>query len=117
MVYCPDCKSEYVDGTTICADCGTELVPQLAEEVHLSEEEFSEVYSAEQLFEVEMIKANLDGAGIESFILNQKDRNYPSSGDLTVIKLYVKSKDADDALSFIQNLNNANNEVEGEEKA
>ena len=115
MVYCPDCKSEYVDGTSICADCGTKLVAQLAEEEHYTDEEFSEVYSAEQLFDVEMIKANLDGAGIESFILNQKDRNYPSSGDLTVIKLFVKSKDADDALAFIQNLNSANDKVKGDE--
>lgn len=33
MPWCPKCKIEYVEGKTICNDCGTELVEELPEEL------------------------------------------------------------------------------------
>ena len=32
MPYCPKCRAEYRDGFEKCADCGTELVEELAED-------------------------------------------------------------------------------------
>ena len=32
MLWCPNCKTEYRDGFSICADCGTTLVEKLPEE-------------------------------------------------------------------------------------
>ena len=32
MPWCPNCKTEYREGFTHCADCGAELVPTLPDE-------------------------------------------------------------------------------------
>ena len=32
MAWCPKCRNEYVEGITICADCGSELVETLPQE-------------------------------------------------------------------------------------
>ncbi len=106
MPYCPECKSEYEEGILKCSDCGAALVPQLEEEqeeVHFPDETYTLVYVSNQIIDVDMVKANLDGAGIESFILNQSDSNNLDATRQNA-KLFVKAEDAEDALSFIKNL-------------
>jgi hypothetical protein len=117
MPYCPECKSEYEEGILKCSDCGTDLVPQLdeeKEETHFPDGEYTLVYVSTQIIDVDMVKANLEGAGIESFVLNQSDSNNLDATRMNA-KLFVKAEDAKDALSFIQNLNEQPDITEEEE--
>ncbi|MBU0560371.1 MAG: DUF2007 domain-containing protein [Bacteroidetes bacterium] len=103
---CPNCESEYVDGIAECTDCGSELVS--AEEfegnlVHHSD--WVIVYTCSESFEADMLKANLEGAGIEVTILKQKDSSYPAVGGLAVIKVLVQKKDAETASEIITDIN------------
>jgi len=109
MPYCPNCKNEYIQGVAKCADCGTDLVENIPEEELslLPEEELEVVYTCTKLYEAEMLKSNLEGAGIDSFILAQEDTSFPTDGDLSVTKVLVKISDVKAAIEFIESFNNS----------
>lgn len=113
MPVCPNCEYEYIEGITFCPDCGVAL---LDDSQYLNPEEWTEenweiVYTSSDEIEVNMIKDNLESAGIKSVILSQKDRNYPAPGDFSVIKLLVRKENIQDAVNFIQKVKS-----EGESK-
>lgn len=116
MPVCPNCQYEYVEGVTICPDCGTHLVDEAIFEKpeEWTEENWEVVYTSNKDYEVEMLKDNLESAGIKTAILQQKDRNFPAPGDLAVIKLLVRREDLDSALGFIQKINSQDEEGEEE---
>ncbi|OGU36803.1 MAG: hypothetical protein A2068_08140 [Ignavibacteria bacterium GWB2_35_6b] len=103
---CPNCEYEYVEGVTECPDCGKQLIPKEEFEGNLSNpQDWVVVYTCPETYIAEMVKANLLGADIESIILTQKDSSYPvTSGNLAVVKLLVKKKEADEALEIINDI-------------
>lgn len=108
---CPKCEAEYVKGVTVCADCGTKLIPKEDYELNLvHHEDWKVIYSTDVIYEADMIKANLEGANIECIVLSQKDKNFPSAGDLSIIKILVKKEDSDDAMNIIEDINKEDNQ-------
>lgn len=118
MPFCPNCKYEYVEGIDKCPDCGAELVDELPPEIILNEADWVVVYTTSFEYEAEMLKGNLESAGISATILSQKDSSFPAPGDLSIIKLLVKKDDAESAVTFLnefkKNLESENQEDETE---
>ena len=110
MPYCPECKTEYREGIKICSDCEIELVDALPEDVLPDFEDLELIYTTDEYYKAEMIRSNLESAGIDVTILSQKDRNYPGVGNLSVIKLFVSNSDIDAALEYINSINESKNE-------
>ena len=104
MPVCPNCKYEYIEGIVICPDCNTPLVDsaELNKYPELSEEDWVLVYTSFSVIDVDMLKENLESAGIAASVLSQKDSSFPAPGDLSVVKLMVKKSDVQSALEFIQ---------------
>ncbi|HZW38845.1 MAG TPA: hypothetical protein VFF33_06055 [Ignavibacteriaceae bacterium] len=104
MPICPNCEYEYVEGVKVCPDCGYNLVPddEVVKAENWSEDNWEVVYTSTQEYEIEMLKDNLESAGIVATILSQKDRNFPAPGDFSMVKLLVQKQDVDAALTYIE---------------
>ncbi len=118
MPVCPNCEYEYVEGMTICPDCGIRLVD---DELFVQPEDWNEdnwqvVYTSGQEYDVEMLRDNLESAGIKTSILSQKDRNFPAPGDFSLVKLFVRKEDVQSALNFIEELKTEQGSEEDEEE-
>ena len=104
MPFCPNCNYEYVEGVTVCPDCGETLVEDIIKPEDWDEKDWEVVFTSSKEYEVEMLKNNLDGAGITSTILSQKDRNFPAVGDFAIVKLMVRKEDVPAALDYIEKI-------------
>jgi len=104
MPICPNCEYEYIEGITICPDCNTPLVDasELKKYPELSEEDWVLVYTTFNRIDAEMLRENLESADISATVLSQKDSSFPTPGDLSTIKLFVKKENVSEALEFIQ---------------
>lgn len=80
----------------------------------MKDENFKVIYTCEHMYEAELLKANLESAGIETFIMGQKDRNYPPIGGPAMIKVLVANENEQEALEYLNSLNN--DEIENDEE-
>ncbi|MDO5519847.1 MAG: hypothetical protein Q4G58_05075 [bacterium] len=99
MAWCPNCKTEYRDGVTKCADCGADLVDELKEEETICVATFEEKRLANK-FQEFLIYSEIEGSDI-SFDPNE---------DVFVVN--VTSSKADEAKKLFETFkaNEANNE-------
>lgn len=102
MPYCPNCNYEYLSGINICPDCNVSLVDSLPEETILLESDWHLIYISSYEYEANTLKGILESEGIIVNILSQRDSNFPAPGDLSVIKIFVKKEDFNEALALVE---------------
>ncbi|GAB1348741.1 hypothetical protein MASR1M107_09540 [Ignavibacteriales bacterium] len=102
MYQCPECGSIFESGVPVCPECGTVLENPTDGSVGFYTDEYIYIYSCFDMYEAEMIKANLESGGIETWIVNKKDSSYPGLGNLSSIMLYVKVEDSESAFEFLK---------------
>lgn len=104
---CPNCEYEYIESVTTCPDCGSELVSSEDFEGNLvHHSDWCVACSCGSNIEAEMMKTNLESAGIEALVLSQSDRSFPVDGNMTVVKVLVKKTDSDEAETIIDDIRN-----------
>lgn len=102
---CPKCEYEYVDAISVCPDCGAQLVTHEDYEGNLiTHKDWVIVHTTDENYKAEMYKANLEGAGIETHILNLSDRNFPTNAEFRYVKIVVRKTEAQRAIEIINDI-------------
>jgi hypothetical protein len=103
-MFCPICRTEYVEGVTECADCGVELVESLPEEESFDTEyiDHEPVLGTYNPGDVALLKSVLDSAGITYYF--DGDAVNPMRTYVEPAWLYVKSDQVEEARDLIDGL-------------
>jgi len=93
-----------------CPDCGTPLLDE-EEAAHLEkainelQSEWLHIYTTSTEIDARMIESFLVGAGIPTHVLLQIDTTRQFTiGGLAVVKIFVRSSDAEEALIIIRDI-------------
>jgi hypothetical protein len=70
-MFCPQCKSEYLDGIAECADCKVPLVATLPPEPDHSKGRYVRILSTYNAADIAIIKSMLDDAEIDYYLSNE----------------------------------------------
>ena len=93
-MFCPNCKAEYRDGFTMCADCNVPLVTSLDDNVektdpiqeHQNDDiTFVPVLSTYNLGDISLIRSLLDNEGIEYFLQGENTAYIRGYMDPTIL--------------------------------
>lgn len=113
MKICPDCGAEYENSAQICSDCNVELITKSEyEKLKREYSDWEEVFSSPHLYEAEMVKTNLESAGIDAVIFDQKDSSFPLGGELGEIKVLVPKDKVEEALLIIERIESKDDDEE-----
>ncbi len=109
-MFCPNCRAEYREGYTVCADCGVALIPELPPEPSKRPPEpetqsaLVTVYESYSLPNIAIAKSILEGAGIDFISRDELAEAYFVVGPVTI---QAASGDAERARELLAELDEA----------
>lgn len=107
---CPSCNTHYVNGMTLCPECRIALLEEeeaedLERAINNLQAEWVHIYTTNTEIDAEMLKDNLESAGIPTHVLLQIDTTRQFTiGGLAIAKIFVRSTDANDAIAIIRDI-------------
>jgi predicted amidophosphoribosyltransferase len=108
MPYCPKCRSEFVEGTSVCEDCGVSLLSGSppAVEPAISNEDLVEIWREQGEINAQMVKSLLEGSGIESMLSGEALRltHGLTVDGLALVRVLVRPEDAARASDIIASI-------------
>jgi predicted amidophosphoribosyltransferase len=105
MPFCPRCRTEYVNGTSVCADCAVSLVSELPPERDAPPDvgDLVEVWRTQGEVNAQLVRALLDANGIASMLAGESLRltHGLTVDGLALVRILVRPDDARRACEII----------------
>lgn len=107
-------------GKAVCSDCAVEHSGRLFcnqdEHIKISEN-WAVVFTTNLEYEAEMVKANLEGAGIPCLVFSQRDHAYGVTiGNMAVVNVMVQKENLQEATEYLKNIDLFGENPEDEEE-
>ncbi len=101
-MFCPNCRTEYREGFTVCADCNIDLVDDLPQEPGPEFVDFKEVLGTYNPADVAFIKSLLESEGIQYFF---KGENFMYVRPLAdPVRLMIRIDQFEEAVELLKNV-------------
>ncbi len=108
MPFCPMCRSEFVEGTLTCSDCGVSLVAELPGEPKLLKEtdDLVEVWRTQGEINAQLVRSLLEGSGISSMLTGESLRltHGLTLDGLALVRVLVRPADVRRACQVIASI-------------
>lgn len=108
MPFCRNCRSEYIEGTLTCEDCGERLVERLPEPASepAGASELVEVHRTQGEIDAQLVRSLLESNGIEAMLSGESLRlthGFTVDG-LAEVRILVRGEDAKRASEVIASM-------------
>jgi|WetSurMetagenome_2_1015567.scaffolds.fasta_scaffold765089_2 hypothetical protein len=101
-MFCPQCRTEYVEGVKECADCRVPLVKERPPEEPFTQPDFEKILTTYNIADIAVIKSVLDSAGIH-YVFDGENFNMLEQM-VQPARLFVRADDVEAAKELLKDL-------------